>query len=94
MWLGKELFHFILWQVNKLLMTSEKNNVTFEAISTEKLAPCEITKIFPDQQGWNVKGSNAFTEHLFLFWISLNCLPEYILSTCLREVKGLRGPGD
>ena len=48
-------------------MTSEKNNVTFEAISTEKLAPCEITKIFPDQQGWNVKGSNAFTEQLFLF---------------------------
>ena len=48
-------------------MTSEKNNVTFDAISTEKLAPCENTKIFPDQQGWNVKGSNAFTEHLFLF---------------------------
>ena len=48
-------------------MKSEKNNVTFKAISTEKLASCENTRIFPDQQGWNAKGSNAFTEHLFLF---------------------------
>ena len=71
MWLGSELFHFILWQVNKLL--SDKKKIMFPSkwFQQKKRVPCENTKIFPDQQGWNIKGSNAFTEHLFLFWISL-----------------------
>ena len=82
---------FILWQVNSSV--TRRKQYYLQRFSTEKIFPCENTKLFPDQQDWNVKASNAFTEHLFLFWISLNCLPQHILPTFLREVKGLTGPG-
>ena len=65
---------FILWQVNSSV--TRRKQYYLQRFSTEKIFPCENTKIFPDQQDWNVR-----FKCIHRAFISILNLPKLFAST-------------